>query len=571
MPQPYVIVPAQGSDQADEWVRLGVDAQLASNSITDPAARNSKLAEAQQRYMQALRLDPRHAIATLNLAIVFAQSSMLNEALLTVERATIFDPKHAVAYTNWAHMALESDQIDIALTAAQKAVDIAPNVQTWFALASILTTAGMPELAVPLYNKILEKEPKHPSASPNVCFVQTLTTATPYDLLKQRKRWYEANRDTCTKTPHKNDKSVDRPLRVGYVSGDFKSHSAAFIFRHVLLNHTAAVEMYLYSTLPVNPDADLRTKQFKDAAGERWRDITALTDEQADALIRKDKIDILVDLSGHTSGGRLTLFTRKPAPIQVTAWGFAHGTGLPEMDYFFADPVAVPAVERQHFAEKIWDLPCIVTMAEPTEYALKGTSQLPYRKNGYITFGAYARYEKMSDKCLNTYAEILRQVPESKLEFKDNAYRRPYSIRRIMRVMKDIEPDRLLFSIGTAHNDHMLAYQQADIILDVFPHSGGVVGLEQIYMGVPIVTYYGSQPAGRSTSSVLTVMGHADWVAKTPEEFVKIAVDLTEDTKQLAKWRQTLRNELLQSAVVVGYPEAVEKAYRGMWEKYVND
>jgi len=442
--QPYIICPAVGSDPADEWVRLGVSAQS-----------SGQLPTAQGHYNQALRLDPRHVIATQNLAIVFSQSNLLGEALLTIERATIFDDKHGVIFMNYALMALEADRIDEALTAARRAVEIAPDeVPVLLTLAMVLTTAGMPDQALPIYDKILAKDPKHPAASPNSCFVQTLTNSTPADLLKSRKRWYEVNAHATKFSAHKNDKS-DRPVRVGYVGGDFKSHSASFIFGRVLLHHTSAVEMYLYSTLAVDPVADAATKRFQEVAGDRWRDISAMSDEDAAKLIAKDRIDILVDLAGHTNGGRLSLFTMKPAPVQVTAWGFAHGTGCPEIDYFFADHVAVPEAERKDFAEKIYDLPCLVTMEEPTQYALKGTSIPPIRKNGYFTFGTYARFEKMSDDCIRAFAEILRQVPDSKIEFKDGAFRRPYSLRRIMGLMPDIDPSRLLFSVATSHSDHM--------------------------------------------------------------------------------------------------------------------
>lgn len=556
-PLPYYVSSPEGSDQADEWMRLGAEAQMAG-----------RLPEAQGKYMQALRLDPRHALAMQNLAIVFAQSSLINEALLTIERAAMCDGHHSCIQFNRSMMSFEAERIDDAIAAARKAVELAPkDTMALMALSMTLTSAGCAAESVELYNKIIDLDPKNSTSATNACFVQTLTDCTPADLLRQRKRWWDMHHYPGKVEPHKNDKT-DRPLRVGYVGGDFKSHSAAFIFGSVLLHHSPAIEMYLYSSLPVDPNADGSTKKFMDACPERWRDISQMTDEDADKLIRQDKIDILVDLAAHTNGGRLPLFTRKPAPVQATGWGFAHGTGCPEIDWFFADPIAVPVEEREHYAEKIWDLPTIVTMEPPHHYNLKGTSQLPFRKNGYITFGSYARYEKMSDECLKTFAEILRRVPESKLEFKDNGYRRPYSLRRIMGLMPDIAPERLLFSIATTHPDHMLAYQQADIALDPFPHGGGVVALEQLYQGVPMVTLYGKQPAGRSASSVLTVMGHGAWVAKTPEQYVEIAVQMASDPKPLADIRKTLRDELVNSPVCTGYVGKVEEAYQGMWKEY---
>jgi predicted O-linked N-acetylglucosamine transferase (SPINDLY family) len=559
MAQPYIVIPPQGSDQADEWMRLGLEAQT-----------TGKFPDAERHYRQALRLDASHALVTQNLAVLYAQMMNLNEAILTIERASLFDNgKHGVIWMNWAFMCLEADRIDEALKAAQSGIEAVPCKETWLAMASILGTAGRPSEAIQYYEKILAEDPKHPQAAPNVCFVQTLTTATPEQLRAKRKGWYEANAYTGEKHGHpigRINGSV-APLRVGYVSGDFKCHSASMIFSSVLLNHDKSkVLPFYYSTIPVDPVADPMTKEFKESAGENWRDISAMNDEQADLLIRKDRIDILVDLAGHTNGGRLALFTRKPAPIQVTAWGFAHGTGCPEIDYFLADQVSVPEDERKHYAEKIWDVPCVVTY-KPPAYDVKGTSQLPYFVNGYFTFASHARYEKFSDDCLETWAEILRQVPESKLQLKDNAYRRPYSVKRVLSILKGIEPKRVLFSISTSHQDHLLAYQQADVILDPFPHSGGVVGLEQLYMGLPIITKYGTQASGRTTSSVLTAMGRTEWIAKTNDEYVEKAVNLTKDVRALADLRKGLRSELMESPVVKGYPQAIESAYKQMWEQ----
>jgi predicted O-linked N-acetylglucosamine transferase (SPINDLY family) len=550
-----IIVPPSGQDQADEWCKLGMNAQLAG-----------QLPQAQKHYEQALRIDPRHFIATQNLAIVFAQSNLLNEGLLTIERAAMMDGTHAVIQRNWALMALMADQIETALAAGERGIKMKANNETRIALAMVLATAGRPQDAVPLYNEMLDEDPKHPSASVNACFVQTLTDATPATLREQRRKWYDANHYTGTVEPHRNVKSI-RQLRIGYVSGDFKHHSAAMIFSNVLLHHSNDVEIFLYSNLPTDENNDARTKAFKSIG--TWRDIEKLSDEDADRMIRNDRIDILVDLAGHTNGGRLTLFTRKPAPIQCTGWGFAHGTGCPEIDYFFADPVAVPEADRQHYAEKIYDMPSIVTYEPPTDYNLSATSMLPYHRHGYITFGSYARYEKLSDACLDTFAQILRAVPDSRLEFKDHGFKRPYSIKRVLAAMPDIAPERLLFSIATSHPEHMQTYQQADLILDPFPHTGGVVGMEQLYMGVPIVTLYGTQASGRTTSSVLTAIGRTDWIAQDRSQYVAIATRLANDIPMLTKVRKTLRAELLESSVVKDYALAVEAAYKDMWQKWI--
>src|SRR5262249_33570396 len=144
-------------------------------------------------------------------------------------------------------------------------------------------------------------------------------------------------------------------------------------------------------------------------------------------------------------------------------------------------------------------------------------------------------------------------------------------IRRVIQQLGDgIAPERLLFSINTSHQDHMLAYQQCDICLDSLPHGGGVVSQEQLYMGDPIITLYGPQAAGRTASSVLTAMGRKDWIAKTAEEYVEKAVKLANNTAELNKVRKSLREELLNSPVVKGYREATESVYRQMWQAWCN-
>ena len=580
MSMPYMLIGPEKGEPADEWIRLGLERHLAN-----------QLPAAAAYYNRALQVDPRNVVATLDLGILHAQTGNLNEGLLTIERALVFEPDHANCLQTRAMMCLAADRIDDALAAAKRAHELKPNIDTRLALALILATAGLGVEAVPLYNQILDEKPDHPLAAPNACFVQTLTDVGPKELLWQRKRWHDAFAFKGEKRPHRIDRTWPRPLRVGYLSGDFKSHSAAMIFRNVLTRHDPkVVEPYFYSTLPIDPTQDAFTKAFVEASGGaietgknekgeaiwkivggRWRDIKDIDDEKAEDLIRADKIDILVELSGHTGGSRLQLMTRKPAPVGATAWGFAHGTGCPEIDYFMACPVAVPEGERSMFAERIADLPCIITYEEPTWYNIANSDVIPFRQNGYITFGSSSRYEKLSAECLKTFGEILRRVPDSVLRLKDSAFRRPYSINRVTSAMPDIDPKRIQFLINSDHRDHMMSYRQSDIALDPFPHGGGVVAVEQLYMGVPLVTLRGRQPAGRNNASILTAMGRPEWIAENTEQYIEIAVKLADDPKTLRDARKNLRTQLLESPVVKGYAQAVEAAYVKMWERKLEE
>lgn len=558
MSQSYQILPRTGTSMAEEWLGIGCDYQI-----------NNKFDDALRAYANGLRLEPNNGPITCNLGVLAAQQNNLNLACQQLERSLLFDPANATAWYDYSLVCLEAEKIDEALMAGKKTVELTPNADTLTALGMILTSAGKAQEAKEIYDKALTLNPKHPLASYNTIFVRTLCETTPEDNYLARKRWYENFRWTGEKKPNTNDKSSERILKVGYVGGDFKMHSAAFIFGKVLLNHDKSkIAPYCYATLPLSVQ-DGMTKKFMDAT--TWRDISSMTDDQAEELIRKDGIDILVDLSGHTGGNRLPLFTRKPAPIQITAWGFAHGTGCPEIDYFLADPFAIPGEERKFFAEKIWDIPAIVAYLPPEDYKLEGISPAPASKNGHFTFGVFGRFEKMTPEALNAWQRILAQVPDSQILMKDLALRRPYSIRHIRDCFKAIDPKRILFATQTSHPDQFIAYQQADLILDTFPHTGGVTCLEELYMGVPIVTLYNGQVGGRTTSVALTAMGRKSWVATSIDEYVNLAVSLAKEPKELGEARLKLRDELMRSSLCNGeYVQGVEDGYRAMWKKWIS-
>ena len=572
-PQPFVLLPPLDPTLVfSEWLAVAIESHQLG-----------RYPDAERQLRHALTLDPHSVRAYNNLACAYAAGSNYKEALLAVERAAQFSrvavaegehdeycKEQAVVLCNWALIALDLEQIDLALAKAEAAVLAHPCVQTRMTLALCCPPAGTPERAIPLYNAVLDEDPKHYVAGMNAAFVQTLTAVPPQELVKQRRRFYEGQRQVGSGQRHHKLSLNGKPLRVGYVSGDYRRHSANSIFGGVVLHHSPRVEPYFYNTQPVDVQADIVSKRYKDHVGDRgWRDLVGVSDDQAEELIRRDKIDILVDLSGHTGGGRLALFTRKPAPIQVTAWGFAHGTGCPEIDYFFADPVVIPQEERGHYAETIIDLPCVVTF-EPPEYVLSGISDSPSVKNGHITFGCFSRYEKLSTAYLATCQEVLLAVPGSKMEFKDNAFRQPYAVRRVLEIMDQIDPRRLSFRVGSGQRDHMLAYQHCDLILDPFPHSGGTCCLEQLWMGVPMVTLYGTQAAGRTASSVLTCVGRKGLIAHSREQYIEKAVFYaTKQLDHIGRIRTELRQELLNSPVVKGYVTAVEEAYVNLIQERV--
>src|SRR5581483_9164636 len=214
-----------------------------------------------------------------------------------------------------------------------------------------------------------------------------------------------------------NPPDAARRLRVGYVSPDLRYHAAAFAVAPILMNHDrAAVEVTCYSGAPREDAMSARLK----ARADRWQRTAGMGDAALAALIRADGIDVLVDLSGHSPGNRLTLFAAKPAPVQITAWGLPTGTGLAEIDALLADPILIPAADRPLFAESVIDLPCALAYAPP-EFAPAPAAR-PARTAGHLTLGCFNRFTKVSAGTLALWRRVLAALPSARLLLKDKLF-----------------------------------------------------------------------------------------------------------------------------------------------------
>jgi predicted O-linked N-acetylglucosamine transferase (SPINDLY family) len=297
--------------------------------------------------------------------------------------------------------------------------------------------------------------------------------------------------------------------------------------------------------------------------------VVDLSDEELAAQVRADQIDVLVDLSGHSGGHRLLTFARKPAPVQVTGWGYATGTGLDAIDAFMADPVVVPPDDERFYAEEIVRLPNVVCYSPPP--ILPALQPLPALTNGFVTFGSFNRAVKVTPAVLETWARVLHAVPDSRLVLKpttESATERQRLVDPLAAL--GIAPDRIEILGKSSHLEHIASFGRIDIQLDTFPHTGGITTLDGLLMGVPCVTLLGERVAGRLSASFQTVLGLADLIAQTTDAYVEIAVRLAQDLDRLAHERMTLRERLLASPVgdTRAYSRAVEAAYRDLWVRW---
>ncbi len=529
--------------------------------------------EALDSYATALALKPGYADALYNQGLVLLELTRAEEALANADRALVLNPRLAKAFLLRGNALKYLQRSEEALASYDEALAINPDY------ADVLCSRGLAllelqryEEAIASFDRALAIEPDHAGAASNRIFVLDFLPRFGFaEHQEARENWYRAVAKHLSAgiEPHSNAADPSRRLVVGYVSADFKRHSAAACFGPVLKHHDRKnFEVVCYSGVTVEDEG---TREFRRLA-DRWRCVSDLSDDALAEQIRADGIDILVDLSGHTAGNRLLVFARKPAPVQVTAFGYGVGTGLPAIDYLFSDPVAVPAAVRPLFAETIYDLPCMGPCEPPTDAPL--VVELPALSRGLVTFGCLNRFSKVSQAALELWARILLKVPGSRLLLKDRALDSPAIQARVRDTLAGhgIGAERIELRGGSSHLDHLAAYNDVDIALDPFPQNGGMTTWESLWMGVPVVTKLGNSVSSRVCGAILHAIRLTGWVADGDEEYAALAVRQAGNPPALAQLRQDMRARITASPAgnLDLYTRVVEEAYRTMWRNYIS-
>jgi predicted O-linked N-acetylglucosamine transferase (SPINDLY family) len=526
--------------------------------------------EAEARLRRALKLRPGYVEALAALLGILLDQGRAADADDVSQRTLAAAPSESRLHDLRATIHRALGRLELAIESYQRALALQPNAPgTWTNLGAALQIAGRPADAAGAFRHALALDPTSSMAHSSLIFVLDLLPDALDEASAERQRW-NARFGHGWKTqplPHTNSPDPDRRLRVGYVSADFRQHSAASAIMPILRAHDRSrVEVVCYSgvTVPDHVTAEAR------GLADLWRDTGRLSDDRLVAQIQADQIDVLVDLSGHSAGNRLPVFGRKPAPVQVTAWGYAAGTGLDAIDAFLADPIMVTDEERPRFAEAVLDLPCAMAFEPPRDVPPVGP--LPALTRGVVTLGSFHRLARLTPEVLDLWAQVVAAVPDARMLLKCSGLDDAASRERIVAAFArhGINADRLTLLGATTRQQHLAAFGEVDVQLDTFPQSGGITTLEGLTMGVPSITLLGEGITGRISASFLTVLGLEGLIARTPTEYIAAARRLTEDLGNLARERATLRERLLASPVGDArvYTQAVEAVYRTLWQRW---
>ncbi|HTC98392.1 MAG TPA: tetratricopeptide repeat protein [Bradyrhizobium sp.] len=529
--------------------------------------RHFEVAEA--AFNAALAIKPDMAELLAHRGRLYVQSARRAEAEADYDAAVALDPSLEVGWRGKAQINLIAGRVAQAIAACKKALELNPASEIGLTLLGWCHgKQGETAAAIQHFDRALEIKPDCETAITNKIFYLDFLSDADFTIQQAARRyWWDA---IGAKFPRR--KLAARPLDpqkrivVGYVSSDFRNHSAALAFLPVLRSHDKAdFQINCYSCSPIQ---DSQTVVFQSLA-DVWVDAVRLSDDELADRIQADGVDILVDLSGHTTGNRLGVFARKPAAVQVTAWGSGTGTGLQTMDYFFADPVIIPQNVRHLFAERVYDLPSVITMEPISDVQ---TSALPMLHNGFVTFGVFNRIDKISHEAVAVWSKLLRTVTESKIVIKhfalDEAFLRDGLIGRF--VAHGVSQDRVICMGSSARRDHLQAFENIDISLDPFPQNGGISTWDSLYMGVPVIAKLGNGASSRAAGAILKAVALDDWVGDDDDGYVAIAQKFASMPSHLEKLRAELPARIANSPAgnVAVYTQRVEAGYRQFWRDY---
>jgi predicted O-linked N-acetylglucosamine transferase (SPINDLY family) len=362
-----------------------------------------------------------------------------------------------------------------------------------------------------------------------------------------------------------HQRSAHRRLRVGYVSPDFRGHTCRFYFDPLFSQHDhTKFEFFAYSNVAREDEHTQRFKTYFDT----WRNIYGVSDQNVAEMVQCDQIDILVDACGHMLDTRLEVFALKPAPIQVTWLGAAWTTGLKQIDYALFDPYMGPVGTQA--SETVVQLPRTWAAFRPSEKATKtAVASLPALKNGYITFGYSGRSERLNYKVFHAWAKLLQRLPQARLIMDFKAFFDPLTQAYFQKFMGEHGIDIKRVTLRNSANIFE-GLGEIDIVLDSFPHSGGTMLFDALWMGVPTVTLASRPPVGRIGTSLMTNLGLPDWVAQDEEGYINKAVEFASDFERLAELRAGMRERMSASPVMDerGFARDVENAYTVMWQDW---
>jgi len=562
-------------------ISLKADFAEAHNNLGTALKAMGRLDDALASCKKAILNGPGFAAAHINLGDILIARGDFKQAVETLQEGIALQPDSFEAHLNMGNAYRGLGMLSEAALSYQRAIGLAPDrAGIYNNLAETYKDQGRLQEAVGAFQKALAVQPDFAAAFSNLLYLyaftrhvspgaeRVLAEGWEKSLLSEDERAAARKRASAHSGGFALHSGQGGKLRIGIVSAELGSHAVAQYLEPVLEQLDRS--KFHLTLFPTYRRTCVRAVHFRELA-DSYVPLIELPDAQAADRIRAEQIDVLIDTTGHTFGGRLGIFAHRAAPVQCAYIGYWSTTGLTEMDWFFGDPYFPPSME-EHFSEGIWRLPRFL-------WCYKGNASLPDTKwsadpTGTVWLGSFNRYSKVRGETLSLWAKVLGAIPAAKLLLEDSALCEDETHARILTTLSEqgIGEERVEFIPYIAgHERHMALYDRLDIALDTIPFNSATTAFDALWMGVPLVGLEGAWMGGRIGSGVLKALGHAEWVARDEEEYVSIVRSLAGDVELRRQLRPGQRSRMAASPLcdAKGLTRCLEEAFTTMYDRWM--
>jgi predicted O-linked N-acetylglucosamine transferase (SPINDLY family)/2-polyprenyl-3-methyl-5-hydroxy-6-metoxy-1,4-benzoquinol methylase len=493
------------------------------------------------------------------------------DARAAASKALALNKQSAEEHCYYGLVLKAQNELNAAADAFAQAIYLKPDYAAAYNnLGSVLKDLGEVDEAIKQFKQALRLQPHYADCFSNLLFCMTHAGHVDNEALLQSHAAYAALYEAPLKAdwqPHSNTRDAARQLSVGFVSADLRAHSVAHFLLPVLpaLAQDNTLQLFAYANYALEDEVTAEMRQYF----KQWRVVSSMSDDALAETIRQDQIDILIDLSGHTSGNRLLTFATKPAPVQASWLGYLNTTGLMSIDYYLADSALLPAGQfDQQFTEQLVQLPVNAPFVPHPQAPAVNT--LPALKNGYITFGCFNRPNKITQATVQQWAGVMQAYASSRMVLGGMAEAGACAHVQQWFAEAGISADRLSFYARTDMLSYLQQYHEVDICLDTFPSNGVTTTAHALWMGVPTLCVAGDRLASRGAMALMQHLGLNDYIAASPTHYVQQAAQVLSDLQALADLRATMRTRFTQSPLAQPAPlaQSLSQAMRQMWQRW---
>jgi predicted O-linked N-acetylglucosamine transferase (SPINDLY family) len=537
---------AQAEVLAKELVRQQPGEHLVWKVLSAIQLANDQFDNALESSLRCLEISRADAAVYNNVGIAHLGLGDLKSATEAFDAALTIAPDYTKALSGLGSVLLKKKELPRAEALFRQALKLDPSQEkVWLNLGHVCELQHKLTDAADCYQQALKINPRNYLFISDLLQIVTHDSERDVDQVVQLHRQYGGLFDQFATplAPCANDKTIDRPLVIGLVTSDLRDHALANYFEPLLQQFADAPNLTVHVYFG-RPTEDAVTKRMRRYV-RHWHEAHRWDDTTLAHHVRADKIDILIDLNGHTEGNRLAVFAMRSAPVQMTWLGYLGSTGMSSMDYYIADAAWLPSGEySKHFTEHLALLPCSTPFLPNNKSP--SVNGLPALTNGHITFGSFNRRIKLNNAVIETWSAVMRATPMSRMVLGAINESDQAAVTSIF-AENGIPSDRLKFYGRMAQVEYLALHQEVDLCLDTFPFGGGATTAQAAWMGVPTVSLMGTSAAGRFGAAEMLHLGLGTFVAQSPDAFISVAVHWAGHLKELSDVRLTLRARFLAS------------------------